>query len=221
MTAPIEASWKDALTDEFSKEYFQVLSSAVGKAYKSDTPIFPPQELIFNAFNRCAFTDVKVVILGQDPYHGKGQAHGLSFSVPDAIKAPPSLQNIFKEVHKADTSLIPQSGNLERWADQGVLLLNSTLTVEEGKPGSHQGLGWEQFTDTVITKISEEQEHVVFLLWGAFAQKKSLLIDESKHLVLPAPHPSPLSSYRGFFGCDHFNKINAYLENYNYTPVQW
>ncbi len=221
MTVHITESWKEILADELNTKHFKKLWNTVDNAYASDTVIFPPQELIFNAFNHCAFNEIKVVIIGQDPYHGPGQAHGLSFSVPNGISNPPSLQNIFKEVHKDDVSKVPKSGNLERWADQGVLMLNSTLTVEAGKAGSHQDLGWEQFTDAVITKISQNKEHIVFLLWGAFAQRKNLLIDETKHLILKAPHPSPLSSYRGFFGCDHFNKTNQYLDKHNLGTVKW
>ena len=164
---------------------------------------------------------MKVVLLGQDPYHGDGQAHGLSFSVPDNIAIPPSLRNIYKELAADLGTTIPQSGNLEHWATQGVLLLNSTLTVERGKPGSHQGLGWETFTDAVIKKISDEKDHVVFLLWGKFAEKKSALIDDRKHLILTAPHPSPLSAYTGFLGCKHFSTCNAYLKKTGQTPINW
>ena len=226
MQKSIEKSWRHVLSEELEKEYFKELWEKVGEAYRSNPDrVFPPQELIFNAFEHCHFDDVKVVILGQDPYHGAGQAHGLAFSVPEGVKKPPSLRNIFKEINNtincAINCVIPQSGNLERWADQSVLLLNSTLTVTEGKAGSHQNLGWEQFTDTVIQKISDKKEHVVFLLWGNYAQEKGKNIDTSKHLVLTAPHPSPLSAHRGFLGCDHFNKTNQYLRKHNQQEIIW
>jgi uracil-DNA glycosylase len=176
---------------------------------------------VFNAFAQCPFDTVKVVILGQDPYHGKGQAHGLAFSVPDHVPIPPSLQNIYKEIKNDIGTDVPQTGNLERWAKQGVLLLNATLTVEQGNPGSHQGRGWEVFTDAVIQKISKEKEHVVFLLWGKFAQSKSSLIDENKHLILKAAHPSPFSAHNGFFGCHHFSKTNSYLQSHGKGPIVW
>jgi len=224
MEVHIENSWKEILKDEFEKEYFTTLAKSVREAYLSPkNTVFPPRELIFNAFEHCHFNDVRVVILGQDPYHGHGQAHGLAFSVPEGVKTPPSLQNIFKELHQ-DTTVNrsnSKSSNLQRWADQGVLLLNSTLTVEASNAGSHQKLGWEQFTDVVIEKISKEQKHVVFLLWGAYAQNKGKNIDNKKHLVLHAPHPSPLSAYRGFFGCKHFSKTNEYLMVHNKKPVVW
>ncbi|MFT7507606.1 MAG: uracil-DNA glycosylase, partial [Acidimicrobiales bacterium] len=188
MNVQIEESWREVLGDEFEMDYFKKLLGKVGEAYLSDATIFPPKELIFNAFEQCSFEKLKVVILGQDPYHGKGQAHGLSFSVPDGIQIPPSLQNIYKEINTTiNTSIncgIPVSGNLEHWADQGVLLLNATLTVEENNAGSHQKLGWETFTDTIIQKISDQKEHIVFLLWGAYAQEKGKNIDTTQHLVL-------------------------------------
>ncbi len=226
MQIVITQPWKETLKDEFQKEYFQCLWGTVGFAYRSpQTNIFPPQEKIFNAFNYCSFDDVKVVILGQDPYHKKGQAHGLAFSVPEGVSAPPSLRNIYKEINTtincAINCGIPQTGNLERWANQGVLLLNSVLTVEENNAGSHKGLGWEKFTDAVIQKISDQKEHIVFLLWGAYAQEKGKNIDTSKHLVLSAPHPSPLSAHRGFFGCGHFRKANEYLIRNTKKPVNW
>lgn len=224
MNVQIEQSWKEILKDEFEKEYFKELWRTVGEAYRSaPTATFPPEKLIFNAFNYCHFNDVKVVILGQDPYHGTDQAHGLAFSVPEGMPVPPSLKNIYKEIATTvnHTSAMPISGNLEHWATQGVLLLNSTLTVQAGEAGSHQRLGWEIFTDAVIQKISDGEEHVVFLLWGSYAQEKGKNIDQSKHLVLKAPHPSPLSAYRGFFGCNHFNKTNLYLKEHGQSQIDW
>lgn len=222
MNLQIEQSWKEILNDELQKEYFQKLWTNVDKIYSSgERKILPPQELVFNAFEHCHFDDVKVVILGQDPYHRVGQAHGLSFSVPEGVKIPPSLRNIYRELHSNVNITISDSGNLEHWADQGVLLLNSTLTVEESTPGSHQGLGWETFTDAVIQHISDEKEHIVFLLWGKYAQKKGENIDTAKHLVLTAPHPSPFSAYTGFFGCEHFSKADKYLTTYKIAPISW
>lgn len=222
MNIQIEQSWNKVLADEFNKEYFIELTNTVAKAHlSSTTKIFPPQKLIFNAFEHCHFDDVKVVILGQDPYHNEGQAHGLAFSVPNGVPIPPSLRNIYKERTATVNHDSDISGNLERWADQGVLLLNSVLTVEEGKAGSHQGLGWEHFTDAVIQKISDEKEHIVFLLWGTYAQEKGENIDTTRHLVLTAPHPSPLSAYRGFFGCEHFSKVNEYLEGQGMNKINW
>lgn len=220
MITHIENSWKKVLVEELSSEYFKDLCSAIQDSYKTTTT-FPPQGLIFNAFEHCHFDTVKVVIIGQDPYHRAGQAHGLSFSVPDAVPVPPSLRNIYMEVSNDVQSKTPESGNLERWANQGVLLLNSTLTVAEAKPGSHQNLGWERFTNTVIKKISSEHTHVVFMLWGNYAQSKIPCIDSSKHLILTAPHPSPLSAYRGFFGCAHFSAANAYLSAHGRPTITW
>lgn len=220
MNVVIEDSWKQALKDEFNQDYFQELSKKVKAAYLSDH-VFPPPKLVFNAFALCPFDQVKVVILGQDPYHGRGQAHGLSFSVPDGTRIPPSLQNIYKEIKNDLGKDLPASGNLERWAKQGVLLLNATLTVFESKAGSHQGWGWEHFTDAVIKKVSEEKEGVVFMLWGRFAQNKSTLIDGSKHLILKAPHPSPLSAYNGWFGSKHFSQANDYLKAHGQEPIDW
>ncbi len=220
MNVAIEASWEEALKEEFSKEYFQKLSKTVREAYLSKS-VFPPPKLVFNAFQQCPFDAVKVVILGQDPYHGKGQAHGLSFSVPHTVAIPPSLLNIYKEIRNDIGTPIPSSGNLERWAKQGVLLLNATLTVEESRAGSHQKLGWEQFTDAVIKTLSDKKENVVFLLWGRYAQAKDVLIDQNKHLILKAAHPSPLSASNGFFGSKHFSKTNEYLEQHNSTPIVW
>ncbi len=222
MYSQIEQSWKNILKDEFEKEYFVRLDGKIREAYLTvDVPIFPPCALIFNAFQCCNFDDVKVVILGQDPYHGDGQAHGLAFSVPDNTKIPPSLQNIYKEIKQSCNIEVPKSGNLERWAHQGVLLLNSILTVEKNKPKSNQEIGWEKFTDTVVQKISDEKENVIFLLWGSYAQEKGKNIDTSKHLILTAPHPSPLSAYRGFLGCNHFIKTNIYLKKHSLKEIKW
>lgn len=220
MQVKIEKSWQEVLQTEFDKPYFENLVGFVKQEYASST-IFPPAGQIFSAFNTCPFSNVKVVILGQDPYHGPGQAHGLCFSVNDGIPFPPSLQNIFKEISSDLGQSIPNSGNLTRWAEQGVLLLNATLTVRASQAGSHQGKGWEEFTDAVIKIISEKAENVVFILWGSYAIKKKALIDASKHCILTAPHPSPLSSYRGFFGCKHFSKTNEYLTSVGKTPIKW
>jgi uracil-DNA glycosylase len=220
MKINLEKSWNTLLKEELNKDYFLDLARAVSKAYKERT-VLPAEGNIFNAFNLCPLDKVRVVILGQDPYHGEGQAHGLSFSVPDGIKIPPSLRNIYKEISSDLDKEIPDSGNLEHLAKQGVLLLNATLTVEEGQAGFHQGWGWETFTDEVIEKISEEKENVVFLLWGKFAQDKAGLIDETKHLILKTTHPSPLSAHRGFLGCKHFSKTNEYLSQHNLKEIQW
>lgn len=220
MDVQIEPSWKNMLAEEFEKGYFKELSENTRTAYLEKT-VYPPPKLLFNAFARCPFDAVKVVILGQDPYHGPGQATGLSFSVPDGVKTPPSLRNMYKEIQSDIGTPVPESGNLERWADQGVLLLNATLTVEKGNAGSHQGLGWEQFTDAVIEKISDEKEHVVFMLWGNYARTKRVLIDGDKHLILEASHPSPFSADRGFFGCKHFSKTNKYLKAHDKQPIVW
>lgn len=220
MNIKIEPSWKEALEEEFGKPYFANLTKSVQDAYLGRT-VFPPSQYIFNAFTLCPFDQVKVVILGQDPYHGTGQAHGLSFSVPDGVRVPPSLKNIYKEIKNDLGTEVPESGNLERWAKQGVLLLNATLTVEESNAGSHQGLGWEIFTDAVIKTISDQKEHVVFLLWGKYAQAKGTLIDETKHLILQAPHPSPFSAHTGFFGCRHFSQTNEYLTKQALAPIEW
>ena len=220
MQVKIEKSWQEVLQTEFDKPYFENLVGFVKQEYASNT-IFPPAGQIFNAFNTCPFNNVKVVILGQDPYHGPGQAHGLCFSVNDGIQFPPSLQNIFKEITSDLGIPAPKTGNLTRWAEQGVLLLNATLTVRASQAGSHQGKGWEEFTDAVIKTISEKAENVVFILWGSYAIKKKSLIDASKHCILTAPHPSPLSSYRGFFGCKHFSQTNTYLTSKGKTPIEW
>lgn len=217
----IDASWLEVLQDEFKSDYFKKLKLFLLDEKKEKAIFYPPGSQIFNAFNLCTFDQVRVVILGQDPYHGPGQAHGLCFSVPDGIPQPPSLQNIFKEI-KDDLGLnMPSHGNLENWAKQGVLLLNSSLTVRQNKPGSHFGKGWEEFTDAVIKTISDKKENVVFLLWGSPAQKKGQVVDSKKHLVLKAPHPSPLSSYRGFFGCKHFSKTNEFLKSHQLKPIDW
>ena len=216
----IEPSWKELLKDEFEKPYFSELIQFVKNEYKT-TKIYPPGKLIFNAFDHCPAEQTKVVILGQDPYHGPGQAHGLCFSVNDGVAFPPSLQNIFKEI-KSDLGIdIPTSGNLTRWANQGVLLLNATLTVRAHQAGSHQRKGWEEFTDAAIRTLAEKREHLVFILWGAYAQKKGAFIDRNKHLVLASAHPSPLSAYNGFFGNKHFSRANAYLVEHGMMPIEW
>jgi uracil-DNA glycosylase len=216
----IESSWKSHLAGEFSKPYFETLANFVKAEYQTQT-VFPNESELFNAFNFCPFNDVKVVILGQDPYHGPGQAHGLCFSVRDGVAFPPSLRNIFKEIQLDTGAPIPTTGNLSRWATQGVLLLNATLTVRAHIAGSHQKKGWETFTDQVIRTISEQHQHVVFLLWGAYAQKKAELINAEKHLVLQSVHPSPLSASRGFFGNHHFSRANQYLVQNGKTPIAW
>lgn len=220
MNVQIENSWKEKLADEFEKPYFKELTDFVRQEYKTQV-CYPPGGLIFNAFNLCPFDQVKVVIIGQDPYHGPGQAHGLCFSVNDGIPFPPSLQNIFKEIQADLGKEVPVSGNLTRWAEQGVLLLNATLTVRAHQAASHQRHGWEEFTDAVIRKLSQERDHLVFILWGAYAQKKGAVIDRERHLVLASAHPSPLSAYHGFFGNKHFSLTNAYLEQYGKTPINW
>ncbi|WP_289105261.1 uracil-DNA glycosylase [uncultured Bacteroides sp.] len=220
MNVQIEESWKEALMPEFSKDYFIRLTDFVRKEYH-ETTVYPPGKLIFNAFNLCPFDKVKVVIIGQDPYHGPGQAHGLCFSVNDGIQPPPSLVNIFKEINNDLGKPIPQSGNLTRWAEQGVLLLNATLTVRAHQAGSHQRRGWEEFTDAVIRKLAEEKSNLVLILWGAYAQKKGAFIDRSKHLVLTSVHPSPLSAHSGFFGNHHFSLANDYLVKNGKTAIDW
>ncbi len=220
MNVLIEETWKRALSDEFDKDYFVRLTDFVRQEYKS-TMVYPPGKLIFNAFNLCPFDKVKVVIIGQDPYHGLGQAHGLCFSVNDGVAMPPSLQNIFKEIQNDLGIPVPSTGNLTRWAEQGVLLLNATLTVRAHLAGSHQRRGWEEFTDAVIRKLAEEREHLVFILWGSYAQKKGAFIDRSRHLVLTSVHPSPLSAYNGFFGNHHFSRTNAYLQEHGEQPIAW
>jgi uracil-DNA glycosylase len=220
MDVKIVPSWKDRLSEEFDKPYFKTLINFVKEEYKTQT-VYPPGKEIFKAFDSCNFDDVKVVIIGQDPYHGPGQANGLCFSVHDGMRMPPSLVNIFKEIQGDLKKPIPSSGDLSRWANQGVLLLNATLTVRASTPGSHQNKGWESFTDAVIKKISEEKVHLVFLLWGAYAQKKGEIIDRNKHLVLMSAHPSPFSADRGFFGCKHFSKANEYLKSKGLKEIDW
>lgn len=222
MKVQIHPSWKNVLKDEFDKTYFQQIVTFLKTEKSLGKIIYPPGPLIFNAFNQTPFDKVKVVILGQDPYHGAGQAHGLSFSVPNGIKPPPSLVNIFKETRTDIGIEMPASyGNLTSWANQGVLLLNAALTVRAGEPFSHAKYGWADFTDAVIKKISDEKQHIVFLLWGKFAQEKQALIDETKHYVLKAAHPSPFSADKGFFGCKHFSKTNQLLMQNGYEPVDW
>lgn len=222
MDVKIDSSWKDALKNEFSKTYFLEIVNYLRLEKMGNKTIYPPGGQIFNAFNLTHFDQVKVVILGQDPYHGAGQAHGLCFSVAPGIKPPPSLVNIFKEM-KSDLGLpIPDHGTLTKWAEQGVLLLNASLTVRAGEPMSHAKIGWAQFTNSVIKKISDEKEHVVFLLWGKFAQEKQELIDVTRHhLILKAAHPSPFSADAGFFGCKHFSKTNQYLVENGIDPIDW
>ena len=220
MDVKIKESWKKQLQNEFEKDYFINLTNFIRNEYQTKQ-IFPPAKLIFNAFEHTPFNKVKVVILGQDPYHNDGQAHGLSFSVNDGIQFPPSLINIFKEINSDLGIPIPQSGNLTRWADQGVLLLNATLTVQAHQAGSHQNKGWENFTDAAIKKLADERENIVFLLWGSYAQKKAAFIDSNKHLILKSVHPSPLSAHRGFFGNKQFSQINDYLTSKGLTPIQW
>lgn len=220
MDVKIENSWKEALKNEFEKPYFASLCDFVRQEYKTST-IYPPASLIFNAFNLCPMDKIKVVIIGQDPYHEPGQAHGLCFSVNDGVKFPPSLQNIYKEIASEYNQPMPQSGNLTRWAEQGVLLLNATLTVRAHLAASHQGKGWETFTDNVIKEVNDRCQNVVFLLWGSCAQKKEAYIDKSKHCVLKAAHPSPLSAYRGFFGCNHFILANNYLRKCGKEEIVW
>jgi uracil-DNA glycosylase len=216
----LEESWKSRLSAEFSKPYFVDLIQFVRQEYATAT-VYPPGKEIFKAFDACRFPDVRVVIIGQDPYHGAGQANGLCFSVRDGVKPPPSLVNIFKEIRNDLGKPIPASGDLERWAHQGVLLLNATLTVRASSPGSHQNKGWEQFTDAVIELLSSQKEHVVFLLWGAYAQKKGAVIDRSRHCVLMSAHPSPFSADRGFFGSKHFSKANEYLRSQGLKEIVW
>ena len=220
MDVKIDASWKKVLQDEFEKPYFAQLTNFVREEYKTKK-IFPPGNMIFSAFDHCPFDKVKVVIIGQDPYHNDGQAHGLCFSVNTGVDFPPSLINIFKEIERDLGKPTPTSGNLERWAEQGVLLLNATLTVQAHSAGSHQGHGWETFTDAVIRKVAEEKVHVVFMLWGNYAQQKGAVVDGQQHLVLKSVHPSPLSAYRGFIGCGHFSAANNYLIEKGLSPIHW
>lgn len=220
MRIRIEESWNKALSEEFDKPYFKDLTAFVREEYTS-YKVFPPAKLIFNAFDSCPFNQVKVVIIGQDPYHGYGQAHGLCFSVGEEVKMPPSLINIYKEL-KTDLGVpLPETGSLVRWARQGVLLLNATLTVRASSPGSHQNKGWEEFTDAVIRIISEEKQNVVFILWGAYAQKKGEIINRDQHKIIESAHPSPFAAHRGFFGSKPFSQTNAYLGSVGLEPIKW
>ena len=220
MDVKIEQSWKECLADEFRKDYFRQLTDFIRQEYQKTT-IYPRGNQIFNAFEHCPFDKVKVVLLGQDPYHEPGQAHGLCFSVQDGIPFPPSLINIFKEIKSDLEKPIPKSGDLSRWADQGVLLLNATLTVKAHAAGSHQNKGWETFTDAVINRLNADRNHIVYLLWGSYAQRKGSFINASRNLVLKSAHPSPLSAYRGFFGNKHFSQTNDYLIASGQTPIEW
>lgn len=217
----LESSWKQRLQDEFDQPYMAGLRQYLLDRKRNGAVIYPPGKLIFNALDSTPFDQVKIVIFGQDPYHGPGQAHGLCFSVPEGVAVPPSLLNIYKEI-ESDLGLPrPASGNLQSWADQGILLLNAVLTVERGHASAHQGKGWEQFTDRVVAELNAGRENLVFLLWGSYAMKKGAIIDRDRHLVLTAPHPSPLSAHRGFFGCRHFSKVNAWLESKGMAPIRW
>lgn len=220
MNVKIDESWKRELAAEFEKEYFAKLTEFVRNEYATTT-VYPPAKLIFNAFDHCPFDKVKVVIIGQDPYHGVGQANGLCFSVNKGIAMPPSLVNIFKEIAADTGKPIPTDGDLTRWSDQGVLLLNATLTVRAGNAGSHQRRGWEDFTDAAIRILAEKRKNLVFILWGSYAQRKGAFIDRERHLVLTSPHPSPLSAYAGFFGNHHFTLTNDYLTKHGETPIDW
>lgn len=217
----LHPSWQMAIGQEFDKPYMQELSAFIETEKTAGKQIYPPSPLVFNAFNQTLFDDVRVVIIGQDPYHGPDQAHGLSFSVPDGIKPPPSLVNIFKEISTDLGLKMSGSGNLSYWASQGVLLLNATLTVEQSNAGSHQTRGWETFTDAVITALNTRRQNLAFILWGSYAQKKGVAIDTTKHLVLTSVHPSPLSAYRGFFGNQQFSRINQYLQQQGQAPIDW
>ncbi len=221
MDVKIEATWKAALEDEFSKPYFKEITTTLKEARAAGKTIYPPGPQIFNAFDKTPFDKVRVVILGQDPYHGPGQAHGLSFSVPDGVAPPPSLVNIFKEIHDDLGLEIPRSGNLAHWAEQGVLLLNASLTVEAHTANSHSKIGWYHFTDAVIKRVSDDKEHIVFMLWGKFAQGKEALIDTRKHLILKSAHPSPFSVHTGFFGNRHFSKANRWLKQHSEKEIDW
>ena len=222
MDVQIAKGWKEMLSEEFQKNYFKRITEQLKIEIQSRVKIYPPGPMIFNAFNTTDFNEVKVVIIGQDPYHGPGQAHGLSFSVQPGVKPPPSLVNIYKEIETDLGIKMPRNfGDLTAWAKQGVLMLNATLTVRANQPNSHAGLGWNQFTDAVIQKLNQEKEHLVFLLWGNFAKVKGLQIDQQKHLVLKAAHPSPFAADKGFFGCKHFSKTNQYLIEHGLDPIDW
>ena len=220
MTVRIDESWRQVLQPEFDKPYFELLTHFVRQAYRT-TQCFPPAGQIFRAFDLCPFDKVRVVIIGQDPYHDVNQAHGLCFSVQDGVPVPPSLVNIYKELNRDLGKPIPSSGDLTHWAEQGVLLLNATLTVEAHKAGSHQGKGWEEVTDAAIQVLNNQRSNIVFMLWGSYAQRKGQFIDRRKHLVLTAVHPSPLSAYRGFIGCGHFSQANNYLLQHGQAPIAW
>jgi uracil-DNA glycosylase len=220
MDVQIANSWKQLLQEEFAKPYFAQLAESVRMEYSAGT-VYPNGRDIFRAFDLCDPQDIKIVILGQDPYHGHGQAHGLAFSVPRGVQIPPSLHNIFKEIQQDIGISAPLDGNLERWATQGVFLLNTILTVRRGEPGSHRTIGWQLFTDVVISLISKTSEHACFMLWGSYAQSKAPLIDQGKHLILKAPHPSPFSAHKGFLGCKHFSRANVYLRGRGKTPINW
>lgn len=220
MNVRIDESWRQVLQGEFDKPYFELLTSFVRREYQTKQ-CFPPAGQIFNAFDSCPFDKVKVVIIGQDPYHDVGQAHGLCFSVNEGVRIPPSLENIYKEIQRDLGKPVPQSGNLQRWAQQGVLLLNATLTVEAHRPGSHQNKGWEELTDAAIMALNQRREHLVYMLWGSYAQRKGQFIDRHRNLVLTAVHPSPLSAFRGFIGCGHFSKANNYLVQNGFEPINW
>lgn len=221
MSGELKGKWAELLAEQFELPYMQSLRAFLASEKSAGKVIYPPGRYIFNALNHTDFDDVKVVILGQDPYHGENQAHGFCFSVQAGVKTPPSLRNIYQELNQDIGMPIPNHGTLTSWADQGVLLLNAVLTVEASKAGAHQGKGWERFTDRVISLLNEKNEGVVFLLWGSYAQKKGRLIDRSKHYVLEGPHPSPLSAYRGFFGCRHFSQANAFLEKQQKAQINW
>jgi uracil-DNA glycosylase len=220
MNVRIDESWRQVLQPEFDKPYFELLTTFVRHAYRT-TQCFPPAGQIFRAFDLCPFDKVRVVIIGQDPYHDFNQAHGLCFSVQEGVPAPPSLVNIYKEIQRDLGKPIPTSGNLTHWAEQGVLLLNATLTVEAHRAGSHQGKGWEELTDAAIQALNNQRSNIVFMLWGSYAQRKGQFIDRRRHLVLTAVHPSPLSAYRGFIGCGHFSQANAYLKQHGQPPINW
>ena len=220
MNVRIDPSWRAVLQPEFDKPYFEILTSFVRNAYRTST-CYPPASLIFHAFDACPFDKVRVVILGQDPYHEPGQAEGWAFSVPEGIRIPPSLENIYKELNRDLGVPIPSSGHLAGWVEQGVLLLNATLTVQAHAAGSHQNKGWEELTDAAIMALNKQRQHLVFMLWGSYAQRKGQFIDRRKHLVLTAPHPSPLSAYRGFIGCGHFSAANDYIRRYGGQPIAW